>query len=210
MIKRMTSQISPQVEQHCPGADYWWSISPVLVCRRRQILPIAREKGFNFSTPALDVFSCSDLLRLVLGQRSSWVLAAVQSAIYCQDVKFWSLLMQVFSNIANVYALWNSIIINISTPCSQSTGFTVITPFKKGWITHFTSHEFNSVHSSTKVVKLPVNVESCHNPYAQSIFKHNYWSRIITSHTLIGGPVSGPCSKHFYQRIKLSKAVLGG
>lgn len=65
MIKCMTSPISPQVEQHCPGADYWRGISPILVCRRRQILPIALQNGFNFSTPALDVFRCSDLLRLV-------------------------------------------------------------------------------------------------------------------------------------------------
>lgn len=65
MIKCMTSPISAQVEQHCPGADYWWGISTVLVCRRRQILLIALQRRFNFSTPALDVSHCSDLRRLV-------------------------------------------------------------------------------------------------------------------------------------------------
>lgn len=58
MTKCMTSPISLQVEQHCPGADYWQGICPVLVCRKRQILLIALQKGFNLSTKALKVFCC--------------------------------------------------------------------------------------------------------------------------------------------------------
>lgn len=77
MTKCMTPPrpIRPRVEQHCPGADYWHSISPVLVCRRRQIPPIAVQRGFSFSTAA---FRRILLLRSpqasVRGQRSSKAL----------------------------------------------------------------------------------------------------------------------------------------
>lgn len=114
-------------------------------------------KGIQLQHPS---FRCIQLFwSSQTSVRSEVIISAhcrSEREIYCQDVEFWSLLMQVFSNIANLCALWNSIITNISRPSSRSTSFTVITSFRKD----FTSHEFNSIHSSTKVVKLPVDVET--------------------------------------------------
>lgn len=107
MTKCMTPTpppIRPQVEQHCPGADYWHGISPVLVCRRRQIPPIALQRGFSFSTAA---FRRILLLRSpqvsVRGQRSSKALWHFGSryAVKCQVL---ITVYTAFLNITKCYA----------------------------------------------------------------------------------------------------------
>lgn len=58
MIISSTFQISPEVEQRCPGADYRQGRNPVLVCRGRQILSDSSAKGIQLQHPS---FRCIPL-----------------------------------------------------------------------------------------------------------------------------------------------------
>lgn len=74
------SPIRPWAE-HCPGADCWQG--PVLVCRRRQILLIAPQKGLSSGFG-----STSPLRSLYPGVRSE-VTLELPLEVGCQDVRFW-------------------------------------------------------------------------------------------------------------------------